>query len=286
MEPASTPILPPELERHIFEICALARPVAIPKLMLVAWRVMEWVEPMLYRTIVIKPALLPAGDAYPMFTSRLLTSAVNRKPANFFRYAVRHLFLFDYCEDDLAEILSACTGVENLWMGEDIDQSVLPLLAPLRLKHLCIDIRPLFHAFPPHHSFFSQLTHLELLDDETDDASRNLPLIPHLTHLSFNDFSYIPISLRILETCPSLAVLVALNSDSLRHSYAAYAGGLSKDVRFVAMNCEYYIADWLLGTKTGQDYWHRAEVFIAQRRSGEVDALRFEIVEDGSKDGR
>jgi hypothetical protein len=34
--------LPLELERHIFEICALSRPVGIPKLMLVGWRVKEW----------------------------------------------------------------------------------------------------------------------------------------------------------------------------------------------------------------------------------------------------
>jgi hypothetical protein len=37
-----TPILPTELERQIFELCALSRPVRIPKLMLVAWRVKEW----------------------------------------------------------------------------------------------------------------------------------------------------------------------------------------------------------------------------------------------------
>ncbi|KAJ7126167.1 hypothetical protein C8R44DRAFT_121208 [Mycena epipterygia] len=38
----TAPILPPELERQIYEICALSRPVLIPKLMLVAWRAKEW----------------------------------------------------------------------------------------------------------------------------------------------------------------------------------------------------------------------------------------------------
>ncbi|KAJ7137604.1 hypothetical protein C8R43DRAFT_609431 [Mycena crocata] len=34
--------LPLDLERHIFELCAHWRPVSIPKLMLVAWRVKVW----------------------------------------------------------------------------------------------------------------------------------------------------------------------------------------------------------------------------------------------------
>jgi hypothetical protein len=37
-----SPALPPELERLIFEIYALAHPRSIPKLMLVAQRVKEW----------------------------------------------------------------------------------------------------------------------------------------------------------------------------------------------------------------------------------------------------
>jgi hypothetical protein len=39
---SSAPMLPLELEREIFEICAYLRPVSIPRLMLVACRVKEW----------------------------------------------------------------------------------------------------------------------------------------------------------------------------------------------------------------------------------------------------
>ncbi|KAJ7622098.1 hypothetical protein FB45DRAFT_121814 [Roridomyces roridus] len=42
------PSLPPELERDLFELAAYTRPRSIPKLMLVAWRVKAWVEPLLY----------------------------------------------------------------------------------------------------------------------------------------------------------------------------------------------------------------------------------------------
>jgi hypothetical protein len=41
-EMTPVPVLPIELERQIFEICASSRPVLIPKLMLVAWRVKQW----------------------------------------------------------------------------------------------------------------------------------------------------------------------------------------------------------------------------------------------------
>jgi hypothetical protein len=34
--------LPLELERVIFEVSALSRPIDIPNLMLIAWRVKEW----------------------------------------------------------------------------------------------------------------------------------------------------------------------------------------------------------------------------------------------------
>ncbi|KAJ6505111.1 hypothetical protein C8R45DRAFT_544408 [Mycena sanguinolenta] len=48
------PTLPPELERRIFEIAALACPVRIPTLMLVARRVKFLVEPLLYRVVFLK----------------------------------------------------------------------------------------------------------------------------------------------------------------------------------------------------------------------------------------
>ncbi|KAJ7443899.1 hypothetical protein B0H11DRAFT_452304 [Mycena galericulata] len=89
--------VPPELERQIFEISALSRPRAIPRLMLAAWRVKEWVEPLLYRTIVLKYG--PRADHYPAFTVDILLTSIRSKPA-FFRDAVRNLlFLVPYQEE-------------------------------------------------------------------------------------------------------------------------------------------------------------------------------------------
>ncbi|KAJ7690279.1 hypothetical protein B0H17DRAFT_1065362 [Mycena rosella] len=282
MERLSTPALPPELERQIFEICALFRPVSIPKLMLVAWRVKQWIEPILYRTVVIGALESATRDSeFPVFTFDILLSAIQKNTEIFFRSTLRNLYLDDPSVDNLPAILSACTDVENLWMAgaRELSEAILSLFASLKVRHLYADAQPFCHAYPPPHPFFSQITHLELFNVVDDTTIQTLPLIPHLTHLSFNHPSFIPHCLQILKTCPSLTVLVSITPRSLRGWYAAHEAALSRDVRFVGMYCYHFTQDWLLGIKTGLDYWSRAEAFIAQRRSGEIDPLRFEIVE-------
>ncbi|KAJ7840155.1 hypothetical protein B0H13DRAFT_2677051 [Mycena leptocephala] len=104
--------LPPELERHIFEICALSRPVMIPKLLLVARRVREWIEPLLYRTMIV--VCETATPDFPTFLSKIVISAIRAKSPSFFPIAVRNLMLLHDDSYDAATILGVCTGVENL----------------------------------------------------------------------------------------------------------------------------------------------------------------------------
>ncbi|KAJ7095067.1 hypothetical protein C8R44DRAFT_813875 [Mycena epipterygia] len=47
------PRLPPELERLVFESAALSHATDIPNLILVAWRIKNWVEPLLYRAVLV-----------------------------------------------------------------------------------------------------------------------------------------------------------------------------------------------------------------------------------------
>ncbi|KAJ7087511.1 hypothetical protein C8R44DRAFT_991359 [Mycena epipterygia] len=273
------PAFPPELERQIFEICALWRPVGIPKLMLVAWRVKDWVEPLLYRTIAVNQTaqLIPM---LPAFTENFLSSAVKLKPSSFFRQAVRHLFLPFIADDAYQLVLSACTCLENLWVNDDLSDKI-PLFAPLRLKQLYAIVSPLLRTLTPIHPFFSKITHLEVLDppDDLENWIRPLSLIPQLTHLSFSDDeAYIPMCLELLEACKFLAVLVYLQYEPGPLDVA----DLSKDPRFVVMSCTYHVWDWQMGVYAGKDYWSRAESFIAKRRSGEMDPLQYLIPGDES----
>ncbi|KAJ7087501.1 hypothetical protein C8R44DRAFT_991351 [Mycena epipterygia] len=280
--------LPPELQRHIFEICALSRPVSIPTLMLVASHVKEWVEPLLYRTVTFHDT---HTSMIPAFSSKILAKTLKARPACFFEQAVRHLLLPGGWQPALdrglsVQTLSVCTGIQNLWIAEMALEDMIPSLARLPLQHLYAHVLPLLRTLTPAHPFFSRITHLELLDLSNNSESwSGLSRIPHLTHLSFNDHGFILLCPLLLETCASLAVLICLNEKALWASspHHSYAAGLSHDSRFVVMACAYYIKDWKMGVHAGQDYWSRAESFIAKRRSGEIDRLQYQISFDESE---
>ncbi|KAJ7866185.1 hypothetical protein B0H14DRAFT_3862044 [Mycena olivaceomarginata] len=158
------PRLPPELECRIFEIVALARPVSIPSLMLVARRVKEWPEPLLYRII-----MLP-GRSSPEPHNRMLDLPTFAETP------------FSRGQSTAESWLDACRRVTNLFFP--VDSTSSPILRALdflnSVQYLVID--PLF----------LHVTHLERLDlhgigvAESDSMCGHLALIPHLTHVAFN----------------------------------------------------------------------------------------------------
>ncbi|KAJ7461177.1 hypothetical protein FB451DRAFT_1562991 [Mycena latifolia] len=285
MDPSSPPAFPPELERQIFEICALSRIVAIPRLMLVAWRVKQWVEPLFYRTLTIASEAedgLRMVKGFPVFPTEVIISAIKTRPATFFRDSVRNVLLHDDLAGAFTAILSVCTSVENLWLTSVKDDP--SVLESLPLKHLYARLGPIFRIFSPAHPVFSRITHLELFDspDDTTVLSSRLPLIPQLTHLSFNKHALLDICLHLLQTCTLLSVLVCHDPGRSFRSGSAVAQALSSDIRFVVMHVNDFLLDWQMGAYTGLDYWTRAESFITKRLSGEIDASQFELVEDDS----
>ncbi|KAJ7461159.1 hypothetical protein FB451DRAFT_1269100 [Mycena latifolia] len=275
---SSAPAFPPELERQIFEISALSGPASIPNLMLVAWRVKDWLEPLFYRTITIaERSKRPVSiDDYPIFSPEILRAAVQRKPAAFFRDAVRNL-----CFDDDFSVVDAlppvCTGVENLRI---FSKRMLPLFASFSVTRLAGYLVPFFDTFSPTHRFFTQITHLEFLDFPDNTAIwSQLALIPQLTHLAFYGDEVITVYPRLLQTCASLSVLICFVETWRTAVYGSYLSTLSQDVRFVVMQPVFFHTDWQMGVRAGLDFWSRAETFIAKRRSGEIDASQFEFVE-------
>ncbi|KAJ7141786.1 hypothetical protein C8R43DRAFT_1017203 [Mycena crocata] len=268
--------LPLELERHIFETCAHIYPASIPTLMVVAWRVKEWVEPLLYNTVI---AGRSRGDIYPSLpTESRIQALIDSKPAVFFGRHVRNLMIDDRAGGSAHRILAVCTGIENLWTN----CSRWDELASLSLKQLYVQIRPIFHNFYAGHPFFARITHLELLDRAHPHSSADnmgfwtrLSLIPQLTHLSFNDDEFLVICAHLLESCKLLSVLIYFEVDVVVP--------VPQDLRFVAMACPSHCQDWQMGIYSGGDYWTRAEECIAKRRSGEIDALQFQMDEDESE---
>jgi len=287
------PVLPIELEREIFEIAARSYPQSIPKLMLVAWRVRTWVEPLLYRTIIFSPsrgdhydAKLVKGD--PLHSRDTLFLILKSKPPSFFRHVPLNLFLPIRELDDATLILSHCLGIENLWLNAPFKvlPHLFPLVADLPLKRFHSHLGPLFGSAAQidfSHQFFAQITHLGLYDYAVGgrvdhEVWSKLSLIPHLTHLSFDPI-FVGVCLTLLRTCPSLRVLVAigLGSDIDHHPDR---DALANDPRFVVMNSKWVARDWQIGTRTGGDHWSRAEDFIVKRKSGEVDIRQYRLLVD------
>ncbi|KAJ7795436.1 hypothetical protein B0H13DRAFT_2511350 [Mycena leptocephala] len=248
-------VFPPELERKIIELAARDHPIYIPTLMLVAWRVKEWAD---------------------IFASLIQSRA---KPPSFFRQAVHNMLISNYDSLPAADlILSTCSGVENLSIAGIRQRTALPALTGLALKRLYCNLEGLFGSQEKidfTHGPFAHLTHLDLfyLGTNLPNTLSGLALIPHLSHLSFQDDDYRSrpsAPLTLLQTCSALRVLVSLILRKGDHERIDDTNILAYP-RFVRMARPPYAAGWQIGVHKGDDYWGRAEVFIARRISGEVD---------------
>ncbi|KAJ7934152.1 hypothetical protein B0H13DRAFT_2262563 [Mycena leptocephala] len=194
---------------------------------------------------------------------------------------IRNFYLPQTTLEAVTTVLSECRGIDNLWVnGANWELQILfPLIEDLPLKRLHCSLHTLFVSQPRidfNHRLFSQITHLEVFDYPSNCF--DLALIPHLTHLSFNKRVSHVVWLTLLRTCPSLRVLIGL----MRGLPTTLLGSpdeqdLARDPRFVTMYRPDALKNWAIGANTGIDYWSRAEEFIAKRRSGEVDALQYQI---------
>ncbi|KAF8193571.1 hypothetical protein K438DRAFT_836284 [Mycena galopus ATCC 62051] len=263
------PTLPPELEREIFELCARSLPVFMPQLLLVAHRVKEWIEPLLYRTMIVGRNKPIAG--FPLLHNDAVLSIGRRKPPGFCRRTVRHLMLLYSPSVDFHGILALCSGVEDLLLQTALDDTLLPLIDAMPLRRLSAD----FDMMPPAtHPMFSRLTHLHLGDDPVNagELPEILAALPKLTHLSLDGDISVLMSPEILASSQSLRALVFFEYDPRVWSDEV-AAQLTRDIRFVVMPVPDFAEDWYAGLQHGTDYWSEAETFVAKRRTGEIDPL-------------
>ncbi|KAJ7821870.1 hypothetical protein B0H14DRAFT_3732947 [Mycena olivaceomarginata] len=267
-------IFPPELERKIIELAAHDHPICMPTLMLVGWRVKEWVQPLLYQTLFFGSSYRLKGHLAPRAETFASLIQSSTKPPSFFHQTVRNMFISDYDSLPAADlILSTCSA-----------------LSGLALKRLYCNLEDLFGSQEKidfTHGLFVRLTHLDLfyLGTILPSTLSGLALIPHLSHLSFQDDDYRShpsAPLTLLQTCSALRVLVSLISRKGDHERVDDTNILAYP-RFVRMARPHYAADWQIGMHTGDDYWVRAEVFIARRISGDIDSLQNIIPRDTSQ---
>ncbi|KAJ7803692.1 hypothetical protein B0H13DRAFT_2388860 [Mycena leptocephala] len=251
---------------------------------LVARRVQNWVEPLLYRVVYLSPQLwsrrwevdAPHQQDIPTFTPEILLRVIATKPTQFLANAVRHLFVdgasrMDH--DEVAAIIAACSGVKDLFV--QFVPSDLNCAIP-DLQRLATAVAPLFQPSTVDfaHPLFRNITHLEVLDRPWA-AFGGLDLIPHLTHIAFNG---IPSDLALHTLlCADARLRCIIFITSMLHKMRQESPLLA-DSRFLCLlQNSNYRADWLRGAYWGENHWVLADKFILARRAGKVDRSLYHI---------
>ncbi|KAJ6450432.1 hypothetical protein C8R47DRAFT_1171068 [Mycena vitilis] len=177
---------------------------------------------------------------------------------------------------------NTCSGVVNLYVKGQSPPESLPVCANTRLQRLGLVISPADSELPrPTFELrvFLSITHLDLILEDAPKTRRSgwqdwsaLVALPALTHLCL---SYFPraVLLRVAGECSSLSVLVATFwGSAIRRSAIALTQALvTSDLRIVKMMVPNPRVDWATGARGGDDFWLRAEAFIAKKRRGEID---------------
>jgi hypothetical protein len=276
--------------------------------MRIAWRITTWylaqfcpiiyndlivasrVEPLLYRTLVMMPRTA-ISYRIPLCSFDKFAQIARSKPPSFLD-AVRNVMVLALHSEDMSSadmniVIRTCPRIENLYIfgSWNLHSSIHPAapgLDILPLRHLYCNLNRVFDFTamdPLSHPSFARITHLELfgnLDQAGDSAEKSLARwtglanLPALTHLALSNSDLLAIFVRILAVCKSLRALVILGRLQSNLSVPE-VGILAENPRFVVMQCDNYIADWQRGVLTGNDYWARADAFIAKRMSGEID---------------
>ncbi|KAJ7490717.1 hypothetical protein FB451DRAFT_624688 [Mycena latifolia] len=187
------PILPPELEREIFELVAttaappdywMHQDVGNTVLVLpqVCRRVQSWIEPFIYERVSLLQTF-HGLDPIPSFLT------IDARPASFFAAYVKHLYIAPTIPLAVVQrVLVVCTGVVSFGCHHPYTR-LAPLLAPLSLRRLLVSeltLPPIPAELPP---WAVSLTHLGL--SQVLPTAAALAHLPALTHLAV-DYAALP----------------------------------------------------------------------------------------------
>ncbi|KAJ7168874.1 hypothetical protein C8R46DRAFT_1092739 [Mycena filopes] len=281
LSPFLHPVLPPELECLVFQMAA-SNPRNVFNLMLVAWRVKEWVEPYLYH--LISNTSFHSGMITTPF--KILTLPIDNKPAGFWSNSVKSVFLDEIPTPDekITRLFTACKGITRLSSHLPLNKHLDQLGALHNLRCLNIELAGLFrsNAIDLAHPLFRNVTHLEALDPPSlllpPEIFAGLALVPRLTHLAFNGAPLYRAMLPFWASFTHLRSIVLLHPEALRAGVAREVPPeVAADDRFVLIGQTGYQVDWLRGANGGDDFWDIAKAFIKARRAGLVDRSLFSI---------
>ncbi|KAJ6558725.1 hypothetical protein B0H10DRAFT_2227459 [Mycena sp. CBHHK59/15] len=112
-------------------------------------------------------------------------------------------------------------------------------------------------------------------DNEGWQQWSHLGSLPALTHLCFSENISSFILSHVLSHCARLHVFVTIWITMWyahgRQTAEAFSEALTiTDSRVVLMVVADYNADWEVGTQGGDDFWARADEFVARKQRGEI----------------
>ncbi|KAJ7059600.1 hypothetical protein C8F01DRAFT_1084745 [Mycena amicta] len=254
---AANPRLPTELEREILEITARLYPEMRYTLLFVARRVLIWIEPLLYRTLILDNIA-----TFPL------------KPRHLLAAHTRHIGLL-FMHDTTTEVLRLCTGISHAAISQLVATETFhdSFRALRQIRCLACYADALFHSVPLSREdaalpVFASLTHLEFFDDEIPtsllDFCAGLPVLTHLALNDTEDNRWTTME-HLLMRCTNLQLLVLLAISQDEAESIAYDVPRSlSDVRFVIT----WYESWHEGALDCRNYWDIADDFVAQKRRG------------------
>ncbi|KAJ7776168.1 hypothetical protein B0H16DRAFT_1879572 [Mycena metata] len=223
------------------------------------------VEPFLYRVIYIPDA-----------SSRVLT-AVHSKPSTFLQLAVHHLSITP--EREAPKILLKCSSTHNIFLDGGLTQDMLDTLDRMRVRKMAFTLPQPLSGWPEQaltRPAFCHVTHLDMYQEENEHSSwvdwSSLASLPALTHLCLSETMASDILHEVLAECPRLVVVVTAWWTDDKEEVTSFAETLtSTDPRVVLMIVPNCSEDWKIGAEGGDDFWARAETFVARKRRGEIE---------------
>ncbi|KAF7318609.1 hypothetical protein HMN09_00371900 [Mycena chlorophos] len=293
--------LPPELEQRILLLAAeIDRPDAA-RLLLVAWRVKAWVEPLVYSALLIYRRRLVDNPyisrGIPSLTPEDLYELTPRKP--FLGDAVRNLLLLRVSSAEAHHIIGLFPHIRELcYQSSSEAYNALNLLHAGSLRHLSGNVdhllSPYQHAGLDGRAALANVTHLGIHYTHAIHALL-LPALrlPQLTHLAvfpmtaenlfFENAHLSDLLVKYLIPTGALRVFIIVQSHHTRRD-DVYGGETALDPRLAA-NPAFVVfpqgigdarTDWSLRATGGRDFWQRAEEFIESRRRGEVHSCFYD----------
>ncbi|KIM39517.1 hypothetical protein M413DRAFT_447009 [Hebeloma cylindrosporum] len=262
------PELPRELERLIFELAACnAGPKASTTLLLVAKRVHNWIRPLIYRVFnqITIPPLPDLRRSGPQLLENI-------------GHLVEKLLVGYNTESQypLEKFLSFCPNIVDLATWHTRISHLLPTIDKLPLRRLSANFDDFIYEDFLTRSFFTKITHLDLLlfmGESWDKQFEALTHLPELTHLAIGFPVRVAIISQLLCRCRLLQILMLTPADPDQYFYDMIEERFVEihDHRLVLLETPNFpglVYDWEQGARGGMACWVFSElVSLAKRQN-------------------